>query len=40
MIKRALGPKLKLILKALKIPIPSKREDLDKLIGGLINKIQ
>jgi len=40
MIKRALGPKLKLILKALKIPMPSKREDLDKLIGGLINKIQ
>jgi len=40
MIEKAMGSKLKLLLKAFKIPMPSSRADLDKLIGGLINNIQ
>ena len=40
MIEKAMGTKLKLLLKAFKQPMPSSRADLDKIIGGLINKIQ
>lgn len=39
MIKKALGPKLKLILKALGMPMPTTRKDMDALIGGLVNGI-
>jgi len=39
MIQKALGSKLKLGLKALKIPMPSSRKDIDELIGNLIQKI-
>ena len=39
MIDKAIGSKLKLMLKALKIPMPSTRKELDHLIGGLVNNI-
>ena len=39
MIKKALGPKLKLILKAVGVPMPTTREEMDLLIEGLVNGI-